>query len=25
MHVWMWYPNPAGMYASMNPLVTAFS
>jgi hypothetical protein len=25
MHVWMWYPNPDGMYASMNPLVTAFS
>lgn len=24
MHVWMWYPNPAGLYASMNPLVTAF-
>ena len=25
MHVWIWYPNPAGMYASMNPLVHAFS
>lgn len=25
MHVWTWYPNPNGMYASMNPLVTAFS
>jgi hypothetical protein len=24
MHVWIWYPNPAGMYASMNPLVDAF-
>jgi hypothetical protein len=24
MHVWTWYPNPSGMYASMNPLVTAF-
>jgi hypothetical protein len=24
MHVWIWYPNPAGMYASMNPLVHAF-
>jgi hypothetical protein len=24
MHVWTWYPNPAGMYASMNPLVGAF-
>jgi hypothetical protein len=25
MHVWTWYPNPAGIYASMNPLVHAFS
>jgi hypothetical protein len=25
MHVWTWYPNPAGLYASMNPLVHAFS
>jgi hypothetical protein len=25
MHVWLWYPNPSGMYASMNPLVPAFS
>lgn len=25
MHVWIWYPNPDGMYASMNPLVNAFS
>ena len=24
MHVWIWYPNPAGVYASMNPLVDAF-
>ena len=24
MHVWIWYPNPAGIYASMNPLVHAF-
>jgi hypothetical protein len=24
MHVWAWYPNPSGMYASMNPLVGAF-
>jgi hypothetical protein len=24
MHVWIWYPNPAGLYASMNPLVQAF-
>jgi hypothetical protein len=25
MHVWIWYPNPDGMYASMNPLVAAFN
>ena len=25
MHVWLWYPNPDGIYASMNPLVPAFS
>jgi hypothetical protein len=25
MHVWTWYPNPSGIYASMNPLVHAFS
>jgi hypothetical protein len=25
MHVWIWYPNPAGLYASMNPLVPAFA
>jgi hypothetical protein len=25
MHVWIWYPNPAGLYASMNPLVRAFN
>jgi hypothetical protein len=24
MHVWTWYPNPSGIYASMNPLVAAF-
>ena len=25
MHVWTWYPNPSGIYASMNPLVQAFA
>jgi hypothetical protein len=25
MHVWIWYPNPDGLYASMDPLVHAFS
>jgi hypothetical protein len=25
MHVWIWYPNPNGLYASTNPLVTPFN
>ena len=25
MHFWVWYPNPAGLYSSMNPLVAPFS
>jgi hypothetical protein len=25
LHVWLWYPNPAGLYAGMNPLVTPFN
>ncbi|MGH3152083.1 MAG: hypothetical protein ACRDOB_15350 [Streptosporangiaceae bacterium] len=25
MHVWVWYPNPDGLYASTNPLVTPFN
>ncbi len=25
MHVWIWYPNPAGLYASTNPLITPFN
>jgi hypothetical protein len=24
MHVWIWYPNPNGLYASTNPLVVPF-
>jgi hypothetical protein len=24
MHVWLWYPNPAGLYSGTNPLVAAF-
>ncbi len=24
LHVWLWYHNPAGIYASMNPLVYGF-
>jgi hypothetical protein len=25
MHVWLWYPNPAGLFADLNPLVTPFN
>jgi hypothetical protein len=25
LHVWLWYPNPTGLYASMNPLVRPFN
>ncbi len=25
MHAWVWYPNPAGLYSSMNPLVAPFN
>jgi hypothetical protein len=25
LHVWLWYPNPNGLYASMNPLVHPFN
>jgi len=25
MHVWLWYPNPDGLFAGMNPLVTPFN
>ena len=25
LHVWLWYPNPSGLYASTNPLVTPFN
>ena len=24
MHVWLWYPNPDGLFSSTNPLVTPF-
>jgi hypothetical protein len=24
LHIWLWYPNPAGLYSGMNPLVAAF-
>ena len=24
LHVWAWYPNPAGLYSGLNPLVAAF-
>jgi hypothetical protein len=25
LHVWMWYPNPAGIYNSTNPLIRPFN
>lgn len=25
LHVWIWYPNPNGIYASMNPLVDPYN
>lgn len=25
LHVWLWYPNPAGIFASTNPLVSPFN
>jgi hypothetical protein len=25
MHVWLWYPNPAGIYTGYNPLVRPFN
>ena len=25
MHVWLWYPNPSGLFASTNPLAAAYN
>jgi hypothetical protein len=25
LHVWLWYPNPTGLFASMNPLAAAYN
>jgi hypothetical protein len=25
LHVWLWYPNPSGLYSSTNPLVSPFN
>jgi hypothetical protein len=25
LHVWLWYPNPAGLYNGTNPLVRPFN
>jgi hypothetical protein len=25
LHVWLWYPNPNGFFASYNPLVKPFN
>jgi hypothetical protein len=24
LHIWLWYPNPAGLYSGINPLVTPY-
>ena len=24
LHIWLWYPNPSGLYSGTNPLVTPF-
>jgi hypothetical protein len=25
LHVWLWYPNPSGLFASTNPLAGAYN
>jgi hypothetical protein len=25
LHLWLWYPNPSGLFASLNPLVAPFN
>jgi hypothetical protein len=25
LHIWLWYPNPAGLYAGTNPLVAPYN
>jgi hypothetical protein len=25
LHVWAWYPNPAGVFSGMNPLMRPFN
>ena len=25
LHVWLWYPNPSGLYSGTNPLVRPFN
>jgi ABC-type glycerol-3-phosphate transport system substrate-binding protein len=25
LHVWLWYPNPAGLYGGTNPLIRPFN
>lgn len=25
LHVWLWYPNPLGLYSSLNPLVSPYN
>ncbi len=25
LHVWLWYPNPSGLYSGLNPFVQPFN
>jgi hypothetical protein len=25
LHFWVWYPNPAGIYSGLNPMVSGFN
>ena len=25
LHMWLWYPNPSGLFSGTNPLVTPFN
>jgi hypothetical protein len=25
LHVWLWYPNPAGLYSGTNPYIKPFN
>jgi len=25
LHIWLWYPNPSGLFSGTNPLVTVYN